>query len=594
MGGFPDSTYQIIDTIGHGGTGTVYLAYHVRLQKYVILKQINGIRNTDQIRTEVDTLKQLHHPNLPQVYDFIEDGESVYTVMDYIEGTDLDVIMKNGMSFGIDDVIRWFTQLTDVLIYLHGQDPPVIHSDIKPANIIIDSENNAILIDFNIAVSCNNYYVGGMSLDYASPEQISLVQAINEGVRTGEFLDGRSDIYSLCATFSYLMSGQRPSFFYGHEPLTEETCGYPDVFCEVVEKGLSQEREDRYRNSREMKNALDRMWRRSRSFKLRAALVILLIAAGALIAVFAGSRIITGMKTEAHKNLLSEYNRCIRAVNSGDPEEAAIRCMEFLNGFAEELTEEDEIKGGALLALATACYEAGSFGEAQEYYGEAAEYLTGNEEELTQACTGQILSCMQSGEIGRAEYVITRAAQEGLSDDALVLLEIQLESMKGDYASCAEKASGLSGRTSDGNVLARGYLAVSKCCTDKEKKRDWLLKAYEAGPDEIDLLRELAYEFAEAGNDADASPDRSKDLYRKAVSCLRIVCAADTAGTNDFLSLAGACVVLGQYDEADEVLDDLEKTVSENSEIPGYSENVEYTQEQIKGLRELTESWREQ
>ena len=78
-----DGTYQIIKNIGKGGTGVIYKAYHLRLQKYVVVKLLDTSRvSRENVRVEVDILKSLHHMYLPKVYDFLEVGQDVYTIMD--------------------------------------------------------------------------------------------------------------------------------------------------------------------------------------------------------------------------------------------------------------------------------------------------------------------------------------------------------------------------------------------------------------------------------------------------------------------------------------------------------------------------------
>ena len=133
-----DGAYQIIEEIGQGGTGVVYLAWHLRLQKYIVVKRIkDGFAERANVRVEVDILKSLHHTCLPQVYDFFQLGSEVYTVMDYIEGRSLQSYLNEGYRFEERKLVFWMKQLCSVLIYLHGQKPAIWHSDIKPDNIMI-------------------------------------------------------------------------------------------------------------------------------------------------------------------------------------------------------------------------------------------------------------------------------------------------------------------------------------------------------------------------------------------------------------------------------------------------------------------------
>ena len=90
------STYEIVEQLGAGGGGIVYLANHIRLNKQVVLKADRRKITTPPalLRREVDVLKDLKHPYIPQVYDFFSEGETVYTAMDYIDGTSLDKALK--------------------------------------------------------------------------------------------------------------------------------------------------------------------------------------------------------------------------------------------------------------------------------------------------------------------------------------------------------------------------------------------------------------------------------------------------------------------------------------------------------------------
>lgn len=103
-----DQTYQILQVIGQGSGGIVYKALHTRLNKEVVIKQIkSAAKQTLANRTEVDLLKGLKHTYLPQVLDFIEENGEAYTVMDFIDGADIDVLMKNGRRFRQKEIIAY-------------------------------------------------------------------------------------------------------------------------------------------------------------------------------------------------------------------------------------------------------------------------------------------------------------------------------------------------------------------------------------------------------------------------------------------------------------------------------------------------------
>ena len=171
-----DETYRIEAELGAGGGGVVYKAWHTRLQKHVVLKRIkddSGLLKLGRARDETDILKNLKHANLPQLYDFLEDPSGIYTVMELIPGQSFAELLREGKRFSQPQLVRWAEQLSDALEYLHGQTPPVLHSDIKPGNIMLTPGGDVCLIDFNISfvLEGEDSDVLGLSHGYASPEQ---------------------------------------------------------------------------------------------------------------------------------------------------------------------------------------------------------------------------------------------------------------------------------------------------------------------------------------------------------------------------------------------------------------------------------------
>jgi len=172
-------TYRVIGKIGAGGGGVVYLADHLRLGKKVVLKADKRTLATkpEVLRREVDALKDLSHAYIPQVYDFIEEAGVIYTVMDYIEGESFDKPLKYGDRFTQAQVIEWACQLLEALAYLHSRPPHgILHSDIKPSNVMLTPQGDIRLIDFNIALALGEEgaVAVGRSLGYASPEHYGL------------------------------------------------------------------------------------------------------------------------------------------------------------------------------------------------------------------------------------------------------------------------------------------------------------------------------------------------------------------------------------------------------------------------------------
>lgn len=172
-------TYQIIGQIGAGGGGVVYQGKHLRLNTDIVVKQLREeVRGKIDSHGEVDVLKNLKHRYLPRIYDFIENEEGVFTVMDYIPGEPLNQVIHNERRIPQKRALKWAKQLGEVLAYLHSQATPIVHSDIKPANIIITPDDDVCLIDFNISMALDSHYSDsrGISAGYAAPEQYGAVE----------------------------------------------------------------------------------------------------------------------------------------------------------------------------------------------------------------------------------------------------------------------------------------------------------------------------------------------------------------------------------------------------------------------------------
>lgn len=204
-----DGKYEILKEIGRGGMSIVYLAMDKRLNKQWAVKEIRkkGNGKNDEIvvnslLAEANLMKRLDHPSLPRIVDIIDNGITIYIVMDYIEGESLDKILKEYGARPEDMVVGWAKQLCDALSYLHSQKPPIIYRDMKPANVMLKPEGNIKIIDFGIAREYKEQNLADTTVlgtkGYAPPEQYS-----------GQ-TDPRSDIFALGMTMHHLLTGVDP------------------------------------------------------------------------------------------------------------------------------------------------------------------------------------------------------------------------------------------------------------------------------------------------------------------------------------------------------------------------------------------------
>lgn len=260
--------YSIARLIAEGGMGAVYLARDQRLDNMVALKEtlFTDERMSKAFEREARLLARLRHPALPRVSDHFIDESGQFLVMEYIPGDDLAQILKRQAEpLSCDEVIRWADQLLDALEYLHTQDPPIVHRDIKPQNLKVTERGQIILLDFGLAkgmplqmtrvTSSGSIY--GYTPNYAPMEQI-------QGLGT----DPRSDLYSLGATLYHLVTGRTPTDALTRAAAVVEGQSDPlraaselngqvsSAVASVVQKALALSRNQRHVSAAEMRSAM--------------------------------------------------------------------------------------------------------------------------------------------------------------------------------------------------------------------------------------------------------------------------------------------------------------------------------------------------
>lgn len=220
-------SYRILRELGRGGEGRVYLVRHLPTEQLRAAKQLSVKKEEDRLH-ELNMMKRLHHPSLPTVFDVVEDGDSVWLILEYIRGTGLHEIPAG--ELGAEQFFSVFRQLTGVLLYLHTREIPVLHLDIKPSNLLLKRDGTLMLIDFGAAVglhkreqsggpgvsdsgrggrarpgvvSCSRFEVAGQRYGtpgFAAPEQYE---------KDGR-LDVRTDIYGVGAMMYFCLYGRIP------------------------------------------------------------------------------------------------------------------------------------------------------------------------------------------------------------------------------------------------------------------------------------------------------------------------------------------------------------------------------------------------
>jgi serine/threonine-protein kinase len=258
--------YKVLDRVGRGGMGVLYRGMDPVLDREVAIKVMlmDFSDDADQMRPrfyrEARASAKLQHPNIVTVFEFAEEDNTPFIVMEFLRGTSLAARMNSPVPLSLVDKVGIVAQLCSALGYAHEQG--VIHRDVKPANVFLLNDGTVKLLDFGIAkVNSSTLTREGDvlgSASYMSPEQVSGSDAI----------DGRCDVFSAGVLLYELLSGKKP--FHAeqatgiimkilHEdppPLDQVVPGLPAQLVAAVNKAIAKKPADRFATANEFAKEL--------------------------------------------------------------------------------------------------------------------------------------------------------------------------------------------------------------------------------------------------------------------------------------------------------------------------------------------------
>lgn len=249
--------YMLIESMGKGGFGEVYLSVDINLGKawavkYLLHQDADGIH-------EAAMMKELDYPTLPRIVDLIREVDGVYLVMDYLQGKSLGKMLRAGHYFSQKETLEIGIRLAETLEYLHGKNPPVLYRDMKPDNILLTDEGQIKLVDFGIAswmwMETGGVKGPGGTKGYAAPEQF------------GGICDQTTDLYGLGRTLKILSKGKRP-------------------FRHVIRRCTRRRKEQRYQSASQVRQRLEQIYENKRQNQKLTGWILgclgVLLAAGAV------------------------------------------------------------------------------------------------------------------------------------------------------------------------------------------------------------------------------------------------------------------------------------------------------------------------
>lgn len=256
--------YQVLRVLGKGGMGTTYLVWHPAAisapgqpqNALRVLKEMNADmakipKAQELFEREASTLKQLNHPGIPRFYDFFIEAGKKYLVMALLHGQDLEKRLRQHGPVSAQQAIAWMMQTCDVLDYLHTYQTPIIHRDIKPGNLLVQTISNGIAV-----------------LDFGAVKAVGIPSGTRigaEGYAAPEQAQGRpvtqSDLYAIGPSLIFLITGANPSRLYkktsqGYRFRLDD---YPDItppLRQVIDRVTQPRACDRYQTAKELSQAL--------------------------------------------------------------------------------------------------------------------------------------------------------------------------------------------------------------------------------------------------------------------------------------------------------------------------------------------------
>jgi len=252
--------FHILEKLGEGGMGVVYLAEDMGLNRRVALKLLPPqLLSDDLLRKrlvkEAQAVASLNHPNVCSIHSVGEHEDRQYIEMEYVDGVTLRQRLATG-ALGLEEAVRWAIQSGEALQEAHSHG--IVHRDIKPENIMIDSRGQIKVMDFGLATLTGNFSISRPdstpgTLAYMSPEQIQ-----------GGHIDVRSDLFSFGIVFFEMLTGHRPfrgdyaaAMLYSilneqPEPLAAHLFSASLQLQGLFERLLQKRPEDRYGTAEEM------------------------------------------------------------------------------------------------------------------------------------------------------------------------------------------------------------------------------------------------------------------------------------------------------------------------------------------------------
>ena len=510
---FLGKRYEILDRIGSGGMADVYKGKDHKLNRYVAIKVLKSDFRSDEtfikkFLSEAQAAAGLMHPNVVNVYDVGQDRGVYYMVMELVEGITLKEYIEKKGRLSAKETISISIQMVTGIQAAHNQH--IIHRDIKPQNIIISKDGKVKVTDFGIAratTSSNTISTSVMgSVHYTSPEQAR-----------GGVVDEKSDIYSTGATLFHLITGKKAgrNRTKAEEYLLKNYVS--EAFAAVILKAMDPKSEKRYKNAREMFQALQNVYKkdaRYRKLVIGQRVAMLGLVAGMGLSIIAIGYGIHTMKLEK----VNRYNEIVkqqteyRKSGEYEKEEAQYQkainllpakeesyyqnacalyeqkeyqdCIDFIDYdiFQNEKVDLSDDRIADLYYLkAESCFELEDYGEAVKAFKKVFQH-GGQKSEFYR---DYAIALAYNDELDKAKEVLDHAEDYQIADDSLLYARGEIEKSSGNTAKAEEAFRDCISKSENEELIMRSYVMLSELAKDSgnlSEERNVLQEAKEVLP----------------------------------------------------------------------------------------------------------------
>lgn len=269
--------YEVLEKLGEGGMGAVYLAQRksdgLKVALKTMLAQVAVNKKArDLFRREIEVTKELNHPNIVKLYDQGSTGSGFFFTLEFCSGgSAMDLMLKRKSTFPLQEALNITLQVLEGLAFAHNHEKIFVHRDIKPPNILLTSENGGVakLADFGLAKSFQNAGLSGMTA--TGQKAGSLVFMPREQLTNFKRVKPVSDVWSMAASLYLMLTGEtvyefdnKPSqvevIMQGNAiPIRNRKSNIPVSIAEVIDQALRKDPKERFQNAVEFKRALEKV-----------------------------------------------------------------------------------------------------------------------------------------------------------------------------------------------------------------------------------------------------------------------------------------------------------------------------------------------